>query len=103
MRRWLKILLAILAGIVVLLVLNALAVSNETRDAERNIEGAELVDTSSGTIQVLDEGDLSGSPIVLLHGYAGSVSLSSAIVFAASSTASTATTAIRIFQARLNR
>ena len=73
MRGWLKILLAILAGIIVLLVLNALAVSNETRDAERNIEGAELVDTSSGTIQVLDEGDPSGSPIVLLHGYAGSL------------------------------
>jgi pimeloyl-ACP methyl ester carboxylesterase len=72
-RRWLKILLVVLAGIVVLLILNAIAVSNETRDAERNIEGAELIDTSSGTIQVLEEGDPSGSPIVLIHGYTGSV------------------------------
>ena len=73
MRRWLKILLAVLAGVVVLGVLNAIAVSNETRDAERTIEGAELIDTSSGTIQVLDEGDPSGSPVVLLHGYTGSL------------------------------
>jgi pimeloyl-ACP methyl ester carboxylesterase len=72
-RRWLKITLAVLAGIVVLLVLNAIAVSNETRDAERNIEGAELIDTSSGTIQVVDGGNPDGSPIVLIHGYTGSL------------------------------
>jgi len=71
--RWLKITLAILAGIVVLLVLNAVAVSNQTEDAERNVEGAELVDTSSGTIQVLEEGDPAGSTIVLIHGYTGSL------------------------------
>ena len=73
MSRWLKISLGVLAGIVVLLVLNAIAVSNETEDAERSIEGAELIDTSSGTIQVLDEGDPAGSPIVLIHGYASSL------------------------------
>jgi pimeloyl-ACP methyl ester carboxylesterase len=71
--RWLKITLAILAGIVVLLILNAIAVSNQTEDAERNIEGAELIDTSSGTIQVLEEGNPAGSPIVLIHGYTGSL------------------------------
>ena len=73
MRRWLKILLAVLVGLIVLLVLNAIAVSNETKDAEVNVEGAELVDTSSGTLQVLDEGDPRGSPIVLIHGYTASM------------------------------
>ena len=72
MRRWVKVTLAILAGLVVLLVLNAIAVSNETKDAERNIEGAELIDTSSGTIQVVEEGEF-GSPIVVIHGFAGSL------------------------------
>lgn len=69
MRRWLKITLAILAGIVVLLVLNAIAVSNETADAERDVEDAELIDTANGTLQVLDEGSPAGSPIVLIHCY----------------------------------
>lgn len=73
MRRWVKILLAVLAGLIVLLVLNAIAVSNETEDASVNVEGAELVDTSNGTIQVLDEGDPRGSPIVLIHGYTTSM------------------------------
>ena len=73
MRRWLKILLAVVAGFIVLLILNAIAVSNETKDAEVNVEGAELIDTSSGRIQVLDEGDTRGSPIVLIHGFSASM------------------------------
>jgi pimeloyl-ACP methyl ester carboxylesterase len=79
MRRWLKITLGVLAGIVVLLILNAIAVSNETKDAERNTEGAELVSTSNGTLQVLDEGPtgpvgITGDdPIVLIHGYTASL------------------------------
>jgi pimeloyl-ACP methyl ester carboxylesterase len=56
-----------------LLVLNSIAVTNQTEEAERNVEGAELVETSSGTLQVLDEGNPSGSPIVLIHGYTGSM------------------------------
>jgi len=72
-RRWVKVTLAILAGFIILLVLNAIAVSNQTEDAERNVEGAELIDTSNGTIQVLDEGNPSGSPIVLIHGYTTSM------------------------------
>lgn len=73
MSRWVKIALAALAGIVVLLVLNAIAVSNKTKDADRNVEGAELIDTSSGTLQVVDSGDPAGKPIVLIHGYASSL------------------------------
>ena len=37
-------------------------VGNETKDAEVNVEGAELVETTSGTLQVLDEGDPAGLP-----------------------------------------
>jgi pimeloyl-ACP methyl ester carboxylesterase len=71
--RWLKILLGVLAGIIVLLVLNAVAVSNQTEDAEVDTEGAELVETSYGALQVLEEGDPQGSPIVLVHCYTCSI------------------------------
>jgi pimeloyl-ACP methyl ester carboxylesterase len=67
--RWLKILLGVLAGIVVLLVLNAIAVSRQTEDAEVDVDGAELVETSYGALQVVDEGDPQGEPIVLIHCY----------------------------------
>jgi pimeloyl-ACP methyl ester carboxylesterase len=67
--RWLKITLWVLAGIVVLLLVNALVVSNATKDAHVRDEGAQLIDTSSGTLQVLDQGDPQGSPIVLIHCY----------------------------------
>ena len=67
MRRALKITLAILAGFVVLLVLNALALSHETKDAEVNVDGGRIVETSIGGLQVLDEGDPEGTPIVLIH------------------------------------
>jgi pimeloyl-ACP methyl ester carboxylesterase len=73
MRTWVKVVLGLLAGLVVLLVLNAIVMSNQTADAERNAEGAELIETSSGTIQVLDEGNPQGSPIVLIHGYTASL------------------------------
>lgn len=72
-RRWFKITLGILAGLVLLLLLNAVTVSNETEDAEVNADGGELVETSYGSLQVVDEGNPSGTPIVLVHGYTGSV------------------------------
>ncbi len=67
MPRWLKITLGVIAGLIVLLLLNALVVSNATKDAYVRDQGATLVDTSSGTLQVLDQGDPQGSPIVLVH------------------------------------
>jgi pimeloyl-ACP methyl ester carboxylesterase len=71
--RWWKLVLGVLAGLIVLLVLNAVAVSNQTKDAELNVEGAEIVETSHGAVQVLDEGDPAGSPIVLIHCYTCSI------------------------------
>jgi pimeloyl-ACP methyl ester carboxylesterase len=67
--RWLKVALAVVAGLIVLLVINAVVVSNETKSAELRTDGAQLVETANGTLQLLDEGDPKGSPIVLVHCY----------------------------------
>ena len=67
--RWLKITLGVLAGILVLLLLNALVVTNATKDAYIRDDGAQLIETSNGTLQVLDQGNRQGSPIVLIHCY----------------------------------
>jgi pimeloyl-ACP methyl ester carboxylesterase len=69
MPRWLKITLGVIAGIAVLLLVNALVVSNATKDAYVRDDGAALVDTSGGRLQVLDQGNPQGSPIVLIHCY----------------------------------
>jgi pimeloyl-ACP methyl ester carboxylesterase len=67
--RWLKITLGVIAGLVVLLLLNALVVSNATKDAYVRDSGARLVETSNGTLQVLEQGNARGTPIVLIHCY----------------------------------
>jgi pimeloyl-ACP methyl ester carboxylesterase len=67
MPRWAKITLGVLAGIVALLLLNALVASNQTKDAYLRDDGAQLIDTSGGQLQVIDEGNRQGSPIVLIH------------------------------------
>ena len=69
MPRWLKITLSVIAGLIVLLLLNAVVVSNATKDAYVRDPGARLVDTSNGTLQILDQGNPQGSPIVLIHCY----------------------------------
>jgi pimeloyl-ACP methyl ester carboxylesterase len=69
MSRWLQVTLGVLAGIVALLLLNAVVVSNATKDAYVRDTGARLVDTSAGRLQVLDRGNGDGSPIVLIHCY----------------------------------
>ena len=68
-----RIALIVFAVILGLLILNALALSNQTKDAEVNVDGAEIVETSVGGLQVLDEGDPRGPPIVLIHCYACSM------------------------------
>jgi pimeloyl-ACP methyl ester carboxylesterase len=76
--RWLKITLAVIAGLIVLLLLNAVVVSNATKDAYVRDNGARLVDTSNGTLQVLEQDNQRirppqtarpGNPIVLIHCY----------------------------------
>ena len=53
MPRWLKITLGVIAGLIILLLLNALVVSNATKDAYVRDRGGRLVETSNGTLQVL--------------------------------------------------
>jgi pimeloyl-ACP methyl ester carboxylesterase len=67
--RWLKITLGVIAALIVLLLLNAIVVSNATKDAYLRDTGAQLVDTSNGTLQVLEQGNPRGTPIVLIHCY----------------------------------
>ena len=68
-RRWQKITLGVIAGLIVLLLLNAVVVSNATKDAYVRDTGARLIETSSGTLQVLEQGNPQGTPIVLVHCY----------------------------------
>ena len=70
--------------VLILIILNAFALNNETESAELNVPGAELVETTSGQLQVLDTGEpaapskrngiqTAGLPLVLIHGSAGAI------------------------------
>jgi pimeloyl-ACP methyl ester carboxylesterase len=67
--RWLKITLGVVGALIVLLLINAVVVSNATKDARVRDGGARLVETSNGTLQVLEQGNPQGTPIVLVHCY----------------------------------
>ncbi|HMT05958.1 MAG: alpha/beta hydrolase [Solirubrobacterales bacterium] len=54
--RPLKIIVGILLILLVLIALNAFALNNETESASLDIPGAQLVETTSGQLQVLDTG-----------------------------------------------
>ena len=72
-RRW-KILLAILAGLAVLLGLNTIVLDRETKQAEVTVPGGKILSLNGGDLQVLDLPPTSsrpqpGGPVVLLHCY----------------------------------
>jgi pimeloyl-ACP methyl ester carboxylesterase len=69
-RRW-KILIGVVVVLAVLLVLNTIAVDNETAGAEETIEGGRLISLPQGEVQVVEEGPRKPEdpPIVLLHCY----------------------------------
>ncbi|MFA9400908.1 MAG: alpha/beta fold hydrolase, partial [Acidobacteriota bacterium] len=74
--RGLKVLLGLMAALLVVLVLNAIALNNETEPASVPAEGMRLVETTSGPLQVLDTGpvaDPDAIPIVLVHGTGGAI------------------------------
>jgi len=91
MGRSLKIGIAVLLAFLILIVLNAYALNNETEPASITVEGATLVETTSGELQVLDTGSPSGPvdtgltpgpldptlpaplPVVLIHGTGGAI------------------------------
>lgn len=71
-RRW-KVFLGLLALLAVLLAVNTVTTQSQTTEAETTIEGAKILELSTGDVQVTDSGEAKGQPIVLLHGYANSL------------------------------
>ncbi len=67
MRRGWKILIGVIAALLVLLVLNAIVTSNETKPAEVTEPGGRILSLDGGDIQVVDHGPRDGSPIILIH------------------------------------
>jgi pimeloyl-ACP methyl ester carboxylesterase len=67
-RRW-KILIGVVASLLVILLLNALALDRQTKDAHHTVESSTLIDTIGGQIQTTDSGARDKSPIVLIHCY----------------------------------
>ena len=71
-RRW-KILLGIVFVLAVVLAVNAITTSGQTKEAELTVDGAQILRLTSGDVQVTDSGEADGQTIVLLHGYANSL------------------------------
>ncbi len=73
MRRGWKILLAVLAGLAVLLALNTIVLDSETKQAEVTVPGGRVLSLNGGDLQVLDlpptRSRGGGRPVVLLHCY----------------------------------
>lgn len=65
-RGW-KIGIAAVAGLIVLVICNALIVGGKTKSAEVTVPDGELLDLPSGEVQVVDRGPRGGEPIVLIH------------------------------------
>lgn len=67
MRRGWKIAIGILVALVVLLGLNALVTSGETKSAEVTVPGGEIIGLPAGDLQVVEGGPRKAPPIVLIH------------------------------------
>jgi pimeloyl-ACP methyl ester carboxylesterase len=67
-RGW-KILIAVVAALIVLIGINAVVTTKETKSAEVTVPGGEILSLNGGELQVVDRGPRNGSPIVLLHCY----------------------------------
>jgi pimeloyl-ACP methyl ester carboxylesterase len=76
MRAALKVLAGLAAGLLALLALNAFVAGDEERSAEATVPGGRLLELPRGSVQVTDTGEPDsgrGQPIVLIHGFAGSL------------------------------
>ncbi len=77
MRRGPKIALGILAALAVLLGVNALVLSNQTKGSEVTIDGGRILELPGGGVQIFEQGPVlrirAGPPIVLVHCYACSL------------------------------
>jgi pimeloyl-ACP methyl ester carboxylesterase len=67
MRRGWKILIAVVAALIVLLGLNAVVTTKETKSAEVTEPGGKILSLNGGDIQVVEHGPRDTSPIVLIH------------------------------------
>ncbi len=67
MRRGWKILIAVIVALAVLLGLNAVVTTKETKSAEVTVPGGRILSLNGGELQVVDRGPRDASPIVLLH------------------------------------
>jgi pimeloyl-ACP methyl ester carboxylesterase len=57
----------VVAALVVLLLINAVVTSDETKSAEVTEPGGRILKLDGGDLQVVDHGPRAGSPIVLIH------------------------------------
>jgi pimeloyl-ACP methyl ester carboxylesterase len=73
-RGW-KIAFGVLGVLVVLLAINTVTTSSQTKEAELTADGGQVLELSRGAVQVTDSGDPGGTgqPIVLIHCYACSL------------------------------
>lgn len=69
MRRGWKIAIGVAVALVILLILNTIAVDNETKGADVTVRGGKILELPGGDVQVLDVGPRTGAPIVLIHCY----------------------------------
>jgi pimeloyl-ACP methyl ester carboxylesterase len=73
-RRW-KVLIGLLAGLAVLLAVNAIVVNGQTKDARLTVDGGQILQLPGGDVQVVSEGPTAvgarqaGLPVVLVHCY----------------------------------
>jgi pimeloyl-ACP methyl ester carboxylesterase len=67
MRRGWKILIGAAVILAVLLALNTLLIGNQTKPAEANVPGGEILSVGGDDLQVVDRGPRDGAPIVLVH------------------------------------
>ena len=73
MKRGGKILIGFLFVLGLFLAINAVTTSSQTKEAETTVDGGQILELSSGDLQVTDSGEADGQTIVLLHGYANSL------------------------------
>ena len=71
-RRW-KVLLGVVAILAVLLAVNTVTTRSQTKEAETTVEGGQILELSSGAVQITDSGEAPGQPVVLIHPYGGSL------------------------------
>ena len=71
-RRW-KVLFGFLLVLAVVLAVNASATSSQTKEEKLTADDGRILELSAGDVQITDSGEGPGQPIVLIHGYAGSL------------------------------